>query len=229
MVRISVVTYHVLVLLVFRRRLSLIKQMRMLTREQAKTQCEAFDYLFESCVKMRQLGIDPAQVPLHGTYRVDNETEEPASKRAKTGFNGAGQADNVRDLASNPTPILPRDGKHLLLDIEGCTTSISFVKDTLFPYVLDHIDNHVNALTPTEYNEVLEALRVDLTEEQKSKIIDLNDCSAIVRFMVQNDLKVASLKSLQGQMWKSGYEKGDIKGHVFADVVPFLQVWYRLP
>jgi len=189
--------------------------------EQAKTQGEAFDYLFESCVKMRQMGIDPSQVPLHGTYREDDE--EPAAKRIKTnGFNGMGKADNVRDLASNPTPILPRDGKHLLLDIEGCTTSISFVKDTLFPFVLEHIDTYVNGLAPTEYNEVLEALNSDLKEEDKARVNDLNDCACIVRYMVQNDMKVASLKSLQGQMWKTGYEKGDLKGHVFADFVPFL-------
>lgn len=192
--------------------------------EQAKTQCEAFDYLFESCVKMRQIGIDPGHVPLHGTYRVEDDAKEPDAKRLKTGFNGTGQADNVRDLASNPTPILPRDGKHLVLDIEGCTTSISFVKETLFPFVLEHIENYANALQPTEYNEVLEALKDDLTDEHKSKIGDLNDVASIVRFMVQSDLKLASLKSLQGQMWKSGYEKGDIKGHVFADMVPFLQV-----
>jgi 2,3-diketo-5-methylthio-1-phosphopentane phosphatase len=170
---------------------------------------------------MRQLGIDPSQVPSHGTYREDEGTE-PAAKRVKVGFNGMGQADNVRDLAANPTPILPRDAKHLLLDIEGCTTSISFVKETLFPFVLEKIDAYVNALPPTEYNEVLEALKGDLKEEDKTKISDINDCSCIVRYMVQNDMKVASLKSLQGQMWKSGYEKGDLKGHVFAEFVPFL-------
>jgi methylthioribulose 1-phosphate dehydratase/enolase-phosphatase E1 len=189
--------------------------------EQAKTQCEAFDYLFQSAIEMKKLGIDSAHVPLHGTYRVDAE-EEPAAKRLKTGFHGLEKVDNARDLASNTTPILPRDGKHLLLDIEGCTTSISFVKDTLFPFVLEHLDEYVNALPPTEYNSLAEALTDDLTEEQKAQVVDTDDCSCMVRYMVQHDLKLASLKALQGQMWKAGYEKGDLKGHVYADFVSVL-------
>ncbi len=32
-------------------------------------QCESFDYLFESAVKMRSFGLDPGAVPKHGTYR----------------------------------------------------------------------------------------------------------------------------------------------------------------
>jgi 2,3-diketo-5-methylthio-1-phosphopentane phosphatase len=182
-----------------------------------------------------QLGLDPGLVPLHGTYRVEDgisngdASSEPQSKRmkvgnSKDGWNAAGQVDNARDLAANPVPILPRDGKHLLLDIEGCTTAISFVKDTLFPYVLEHLDEYLNALQPTEYNALAHELSDDLTPEQKSnEEVDISDCASMIRFMVKNDLKLASLKSLQGTMWKSGYERGDLKGHVYSDVVHMLQ------
>jgi methylthioribulose 1-phosphate dehydratase/enolase-phosphatase E1 len=190
--------------------------------EQAKTQCEAFDYLFQSAIEMKKLGIDPGLVPLHGTYRIDDEGGEPDAKRAKTGFHGLEKVDNARDLASNTVPILPRDAKHLLLDIEGCTTSISFVKETLFPFVLEHLDEYVNAMEPIEYNSLAEALRKDFTEEQLAQISDKNDCACMVVYMVKNDMKVASLKALQGQMWRTGYEKGDLKGHVFADFVSML-------
>ena len=40
--------------------------------------------------------------------------------------------------------------------------------------------------------------------------------------MVQQDLKLKSLKALQGQLWKSGYEKGTLKGHVYSDFVSML-------
>lgn len=101
--------------------------------EQAKTQCESFDYLFQSAVEMKKLGIDYSAKPRTGTYRVDkNESgdassvEQPQAKRPRTdGFNGVQAADNQEDLDTNTVPILPRDAKHLLLDIEGCTTSIA--------------------------------------------------------------------------------------------------------
>lgn len=178
------------------------------------------------------MGLDPGLVPLHGTFRLEddgaaevNSTNEPSAKRMKTdGWNASGNVENVRDLASNTVPILPRDGKHLLLDIEGCTTAISFVKDTLFPYVLEHVDEYLNGLQPTEYNALAQQLAEDLTPEQKSnENVDVKDCASMVRYMVQNDLKVASLKSMQGKMWKFGYERGDLKGHVYSDFVPMLQ------
>lgn len=193
--------------------------------EQAKTQCEAFDYLFESVIELRKIGIDCSQVPRHGTYRVNDE-EGPLSKRQKTGFNGLGKVDNARDLASNSTPILPRDAKHLLLDIEGCSTSISFVKDVLFPFVLDRLDNVLDCLNPTEYNSLADSLRADLTPAQAVQVKDTCNCALMVEYMVKNDLKVASLKALQGKIWKDGYERGDLKGHVFSDLVPMLQ-WMK--
>ena len=39
--------------------------------EQAKAQCESFDYLFESAVKMRSLGLECGMVPKSGTYYVE--------------------------------------------------------------------------------------------------------------------------------------------------------------
>jgi methylthioribulose 1-phosphate dehydratase/enolase-phosphatase E1 len=189
--------------------------------EQAKTQCEAFDYLFQSVIEMTRLGIDPGAKPMHGTYRVD-EMKEPDAKRQKIGFHGLEKYDNADDLASNTIPILPRDGKHLLLDIEGCTTSISFVKDVLFPYVLANLDEYLKQLQTAEYNALGQALLDDLTDAQKLQISDLNDCAVVVKYMVENDLKIQSLKAMQGRMWRAGYEKGDLKGHVFPDLVPML-------
>lgn len=36
--------------------------------EQAKTHCEAFDNIFESCIKMRSIGVDFSSKPAKGTY-----------------------------------------------------------------------------------------------------------------------------------------------------------------
>jgi len=193
--------------------------------EQAKTQNESFDYLFQSAVEMKKMGINPWDIPKQGTYRVVDE-EEPKAKRQKTGFNGVGKDDNRSDLRSNLTPILPRDAKNLLLDIEGCTTSISFVMDTLFPYILQNLKTYVDSLNQSEYNLLTQLLRADLTPAQLSQVKDASDCTSLVQYMVSNDLKLASLKSMQGKMWKKGYENGDLKGHIFPDFVPMLE-WMK--
>ena len=125
-------------------------------------------------------------------------------------------------MTLNQPPILPRDANQLLLDIEGCTTSISFVKDTLYPFSIENLESFVNALSPTDYDALANALRADLTKAQAEEI-DTTDCTAIVKYMVRNDMKVASLKDLQGRIWKDGYEKGVLKGDVFPDFVPMLQ------
>ena len=207
--------------------------------EQAKTQCESFDYLFESCIKLRQMGVDFSKVPTHGTYRVDEDMEgkeRPRKPKPTTtkptpaaGFHGLANADNHEDLIANQIPILPRDSKVILLDIEGCTTAISFVKETLFPYVLDHIEEYVNALPPNDYQALATALADDLKSHEPAQSLIpgsssfFTDCHAMVKLMVQNDYKLPSLKTMQGKMWKQGYESGDLKGHVYSDFVPMLQ------
>ena len=231
--------------------------------EQAKTQAESFDYLFESAIAMKKLGVNPSVIPPRGTYRTDYDdyhtsndgkksgehtnkkrtttsssdekdlVGQPEAKRAKTneggksgtssGWNGAGTIDNADDLKLNTIPILPRDYKHLLLDIEGCTTAISFVKDVLFPYVVEHVDKYIERkLSSEEQTTLLQSLRNDLKPEQLKDIDDDNNPATIVKYMVKNDLKVASLKSMQGGMWKDGYKNGTLKGHVYDDFVPML-------
>ena len=211
--------------------------------EQAKTQAESYDYLFQTAIEMRKIGVDFSALPAKGTYRVDNETcgskreapatEEPPAKKAKTtststtGWNAAGDVDNQADLLANKTPLLPRDYKYLLLDIEGCTTAISFVKDVLFPYIVEHADEYVSKnLNADEQQSLATALKGDLKPEQIQEVGEGASPAAMIKYMVKNDLKVASLKSFQGKMWKDGYKNGTLKGHVYEDFVPMLE-WMK--
>ena len=217
--------------------------------EQAKTQAESYDYLFETAIGMRKIGVDFSAVPATGSYRVENEacgsrakrelelSEQPPAKKTKTtaaaattstGWNASGDVDNQADLVANKTPLLPRDYKYLLLDIEGCTTAISFVKDVLFPYVIEHAEDYISKNLNKEEQETLGmALKGDLTPEQFSAVGGTTSSPAeMIKYMVQNDLKVASLKSFQGKMWKDGYKNGTLKGHVYEDFVPMLE-WMK--
>jgi enolase-phosphatase E1 len=45
--------------------------------------------------------------------------------------------------------------------------------------------------------------------------------------LIDRDRKSTALKSLQGKIWKQGYDNGDLKSQVFEDVAPALDRWRR--
>jgi methylthioribulose 1-phosphate dehydratase / enolase-phosphatase E1 len=201
--------------------------------EQAKTQCESFDYLFDTAIRMHQMGLDPGRIPNQGTYRVEEQSEPIAKKRKvdEAGFNGKAKACNQDDVDGNIIPLLPKNGKILLLDIEGCTTSIAFVKEVLFPFVVNQIDVFLGTAPDDEICAIHSSLAQDLlllpddhpckchlTNSQGTR----HDIAAIVGSMVTADVKATGLKNLQGKMWKAGYYNGTLEGHVYDDFVPTL-------
>jgi enolase-phosphatase E1 len=44
---------------------------------------------------------------------------------------------------------------------------------------------------------------------------------------MDRDRKSTALKSLQGRIWKSGFESGELKGQLFADVPQALERWSK--
>jgi len=210
--------------------------------EQAKAQCESFDYLFESAVKMKGMGLESGLVPVSGTYHVDcDETmAEPAAKKQKIApaFNAAGASNNDADLACTGTtiPLVPRDAKILLLDIEGTTTSISFVKDVLFPYVLTNLEKHLDGMEAGDLTKLQSALALDLEAlapghpsnlQVNDMRASLNSAKAYIacyiNALMAMDVKATGLKSFQGKMWKAGYASGELVGHLYSDFIPMLK------
>lgn len=116
--------------------------------------------------------------------------------------------------------------RFILTDIEGTTTSISFVADELFPY----FRNNIGLLkTMTDHPVVKEAFSetVELALKEDGKAVSTVD--EIVETLHQwsvEDRKITPLKTLQGLLWKKGYEDGDLKGHVYADVPAKLNEWH---
>lgn len=43
--------------------------------------------------------------------------------------------------------------------------------------------------------------------------------------LVRADVKIAYLKALQGYLWRTGYESGEVKAPLFDDVAPALKAW----
>jgi len=113
--------------------------------------------------------------------------------------------------------------KAVLTDIEGTTTSLSFVREVLFPYARGNLAGFIRQhRNDVEVRELLDRL---LEQQQRylneGQIIDLLD------YWMQEDRKETVLKSLQGLMWRTGYENGDFTGHVYEDVARNLRTWYE--
>src|SRR5262245_9056928 len=126
----------------------------------------------------------------------------------------------------------------ILLDIEGTTSSISFVYDVMFPYVRKHLTFEVfsNWMEP-EYIEAFHGIARDAEHESldawlkkegltREKPLRAGEVvgKEVTRLMVA-DAKSTGLKQLQGLIWKSGFESGELKAHVYEDMPPALAAW----
>jgi enolase-phosphatase E1 len=167
-----------------------------------------------------------------------NQKLECVPANATNGFNAATEDNNQADLVLTSTsiPLLPRDCKFLLLDIEGCTTAISFVHDVLFPFARSHADEYLKQLKDEkEVTDILHSLRKDvealpsdhptlnyLEALKDDNSTELEEVKRIVVGLMSHDVKATGLKSLQGKIWKSGYVSGELKGHVYEDFKPML-------
>lgn len=112
----------------------------------------------------------------------------------------------------------------ILTDIEGTTSSISFVHEVLFPYAAEHMAGFVrdgHQSTP-EVSEQLDAV-AEVSGVARDDIEGLID--VLLRW-IQEDRKETSLKTLQGMLWQKGYQEGAFNGHVYPDAADYLQRWH---
>jgi enolase-phosphatase E1 len=113
----------------------------------------------------------------------------------------------------------------VLTDIEGTTTSISFVYETLFPYAAARLDEYAGRPDPEPgLAEALARLRLEQKEEEGliESGVRLADYA---RRLMAEDRKSTGLKLLQGVIWEEGYRTGALHGHLFPDVPGALAAW----
>lgn len=110
----------------------------------------------------------------------------------------------------------------ILTDIEGTTTSISFVHDVLFPYASTAMHEFLRSTKDDSLvSKLLDEVRA-LAKEPDASRPRLGD---ILCQWISEDRKVTPLKALQGLMWERGYKNGDLRAHVYADVPDQLAAW----
>jgi enolase-phosphatase E1 len=113
--------------------------------------------------------------------------------------------------------------KAIVTDIEGTTSSISFVKDVLFPYARAKLPEFVHQ---NDDEPCIKQLIADTCNEAK---IDFDTEAAIAQLIewIDQDKKITPLKALQGLIWKAGYDMDDFKGHLYPDAIANLKAWHN--
>ena len=125
---------------------------------------------------------------------------------------------------------LPPGVEAVLIDIEGTTTSISFVYDVLFPYAEARLEAFCSRPDPgPELAEAIARLRREHEEEarQRADLPGFGNGAPYARHLMSLDRKSTGLKMLQGLIWEEGYRSGALRGQVFPDVPPALAAWAR--
>ena len=110
-----------------------------------------------------------------------------------------------------------------LTDIEGTTSSISFVKDVLFPYARERLPRYVreHAADPRVRHCLDETIR-----EAGLAAGDVEAAIATLLRWIDEDRKATPLKALQGMIWADGYAGETFVAHMYPDAVQRLREWH---
>jgi enolase-phosphatase E1 len=120
-------------------------------------------------------------------------------------------------------------GRGILLDVEGTTSSISFVYDVLFAHAKRHIGEFLSGRRDDP--RVRDLAAGIAATAGLSGGVDLADPAGVTRLalaaveLMNRDVKDTALKALQGMIWRSGFETGELVAHVFDDVPAAFHRW----
>lgn len=114
---------------------------------------------------------------------------------------------------------------YLLTDIEGTTSSISFVTDTLFPYFNERIEKLKDLTHLAVVQQAFEETRKIALEQTNEKLDTTAEIIEKLKEWSLADKKITPLKTVQGVIWEEGYKNGDLKGHVYNEVAEMLKKW----
>ncbi len=125
-------------------------------------------------------------------------------------------------------------GRRVLLDIEGTTSDIAFVRDVLFPYAHREVGPF---LTRNSDQPSVQAAVEQLAHDAGATNFEAwcppglgaaaqRDwvCAAVQR-LIESDSKQTGLKALQGLIWEAGYRDGTLRAHVYPEVPSALTRW----
>src|SRR5688500_477855 len=110
----------------------------------------------------------------------------------------------------------------ILTDIEGTTSSISFVKDVLFPYARNALPHFVR-----EHHDDPDVRRwLDAVATESGGICADEVIVETLQGWIDQDRKHTALKALQGMIWQDGYLSADFVAPVYPDAARMLKKWH---
>lgn len=125
-------------------------------------------------------------------------------------------------------------GRGILLDIEGTTSSISFVFEVMFPYVRRELAGFLKSRwSEPATQDTVEKIARDAGHAGAAAWLGAAKDDAAKQALVaaevisqmDRDLKATGLKALQGLIWDAGFRSGQMKSHLYPDVLPALKAW----
>ncbi len=112
--------------------------------------------------------------------------------------------------------------KAIVTDIEGTTSSLSFVKEVLFPYARAKLPTYIRQ---HQDESQIQQLLAD-TSQAAGKTLPIEGAIDQLIQWLDDDKKITPLKALQGLIWTEGYYQGDFKGHLYPDAATNLKAWH---
>ena len=110
----------------------------------------------------------------------------------------------------------------ILTDIEGTTSSISFVKEVLFPFARKALPGFVRKRgQEPEVRRWLDAVAVE-----HGSICNDDTIVETLQGWIDEDRKHTALKALQGMIWQEGYAAGTLQADMYPDAASALRRWH---
>jgi len=103
--------------------------------------------------------------------------------------------------------------KAILTDIEGTTSSIDYVKTTMFGYSKKKLRDYLQSHWDQEHVKTI----IKNLSKKLEKDVDIDLAVKTFEELIEKDIKDTLLKELQGHIWEEGFKNAELKGHIYED------------
>ena len=111
----------------------------------------------------------------------------------------------------------------VVFDIEGTIGDIAFVRSVLFPFARERLDSFLAAHWGEDR---VRAIVAEASAAAGRALASRADAVAQFAEWIDQDRKITPLKTLQGMIWRSGYETGELKAHLYEDAIAAMKRYH---